>query len=133
MDSVEKNDNTTSLRLTLILKQNDDDDFRDLQARQLLEQCREWPSVNNAYLATEVPPEHSKVAELVAVGQIITDIAPGLIKDFLNQCKAWLQNTDSERVIVKIGDKEMDIPADMDPETLKNQILALQASPKAPT
>ncbi|WP_019604113.1 hypothetical protein [Teredinibacter turnerae] len=131
MNHVDKGDKNVVIQLTLLVNQNDDDDFRDLHARQLLDQCRDWPSVNNAYLATEAPPEHSKVAELVAVGQIVTDIAPVLIKDFINHCKAWLQSSDASRVSIKLADREVEIPADMDPEKLEKLVLALQASSNA--
>lgn len=122
--------NREPIVVTLIINPDEDDDTRDQQARQLLAQCRDWQSVSKAQLATEPPPAHSKVMDMAAVGQIVTEVAPALISDFINQCKAWLQVSSAKPIKIKVGDREAEFPADTDPQQLEQWFLAVQASPK---
>ena len=123
--------NPPALQLTLMLAQDDDSEYRDTKARQLLNLCNDWPGVEQAQLAADAAPEATRAMEAVVSGQLLLKLAPAMLQEFFRYCRQWLGTADAGRVSIKVGDKEAEFPANTSEEQLKAWVRALQASPKA--
>jgi|GEM_PF-4328346 len=117
------------LEITLIINQDEDEEFRDKQARQLLKFCQDWPSIKEAQLATEGAPEDSRVAEATIAGQILVSVAPTLVSDFINHFKSWIQMANPKPIKIKVGDREAEFHDNIDEAQLAAWFKAMEATP----
>ncbi len=119
-----------SLKFTLFVNPDDDDEFRDRLTRDLLSESQDWQSIEQAALASQPAKPGDRVAEAVIVGQLVMKVLPDLLLSTLNHVADWLKRGREREVELEIDGARAKFPADTSPEKLAAWVAALSEKQK---